>query len=117
MMLQNRRNTVTISAMIELTSRQRRFLEKNAQSMSPVVIIGQNGVTPAVEQMTDSSLASHELIKISFNEFKDEKSTLAAGLAQKCGAVLVRIIGNKAILYRQAEKTADRRFEKALGRL
>ncbi len=103
--------------MIELTSKQRKFLEKNAQSMNPVVIVGQNGVTPAVEEMTNTSLALHELIKISFNEFKDEKQDLAAKLAEKCGATLVRIIGNKVILYRPAERAADRKFEKSLNKL
>jgi RNA-binding protein len=103
--------------MIELTSRQRKFLEKNAQSMNPVVIVGQHGVTPAVEEMTDISLTSHELIKISFNDFKNEKQELAAKLAEKCGAALVRIIGNKAVLYRPAEKTSDRKFEKTLSKI
>lgn len=115
--MQNGRNTVTIASMIELTSKQRKLLEKNAQSMSSVVIIGQSGVTPAVEAMTDASLASHELIKISFNEFKEEKRDLAPALAEKCSAVLVRIIGNKAILYRPAEKSGDRKYEKALNKL
>jgi len=115
--LQNQKNTVIIPLMIELTSRQRKFLEKNAHSINPVVIVGQNGVTSAVEEMTNVSLASHELIKISFNEFKDEKRTLAANLAEKSGSVLVRIIGNKAILYRPAEKPSDRKFEKALSKL
>ena len=115
--MQNDANTVTIPFMIELTSKQRKFLEKSAHSINPVVIVGQNGVTPAVEEMTKVSLASHELIKISFNEFKEEKRTLAEALAEKCSSVLVRIIGNKAILYRPAEKPSDRKFEKALSKL
>lgn len=100
--------------MIELSSKQRKILEKYAQPLQSVVIVGQNGVTEAVEKMTDAALAAHELIKISFNEFKDEKRNLAASLAQACGAVLVRVIGNKAILYRPAEKSGDRKYEKAL---
>ena len=100
--------------MIELSSRQRKLLEKYAQVLQSVVIVGRNGVTEAIEQMADTALADHELIKISFNEFKDEKRHLAASLAQACGAVLVRVIGNKAILYRPAEKSGDRKYEKAL---
>lgn len=103
--------------MIELTSKQRKLLEKNAHSINPIVIVGQSGVTPAVEEMTNVSLASHELIKVSFNEFKDEKRELSKNLAEKCSATLVRVIGNKAILYRPAEHTADRKFEKALNKL
>ena len=97
--------------MIEITSRQRKSLEKYAQSLSPVVMIGQNGVTTAVEDMTDKSLASHELIKIKFLEFKDNKCDLATGLAEKCNAALVRVIGNIAILYREAEKKENRKYK------
>ena len=112
--LRNRANTDSISNMIELSSKQRKILEKYAQPLQSVVIVGQNGVTEAVEKMTDASLAAHELIKISFNEFKDEKRHLAASLAEDCSAVLVRVIGNKAILYRPAEKADERKYEKAL---
>ena len=100
--------------MIELSSKQRKILEKYAHSLQSVVIVGQNGVTEAVEKMTDGALAAHELIKISFNEFKDEKRNLAVALSDTCSAVLVRVIGNKAILYRPAEKADDRKYEKAL---
>ena len=112
--LRNRANTDSISNMIELSSKQRKILEKYAQPLQSVVIVGQNGVTEAVEKMTDSALAAHELIKISFNEFKDEKRDLAASLSKACSAVLVRVIGNKAILYRPAEKADERKYEKAL---
>ena len=114
MRLRNRANTASISNMIELSSKQRKILEKYAQSLQSVVIVGQNGVTESVEKMTDSALAAHELIKISFNEFKDEKRDLAASLSKACSAVLVRVIGNKAILYRPAEKADERKYEKAL---
>ena len=114
MQLRNQANTASISNMIELSSKQRKILEKYAQPLQSVVIVGQNGVTEAVEKMTDSALAAHELIKISFNEFKDEKRNLAASLSEACGAVLVRVIGNKAILYRPAEKADERAYEKEL---
>ena len=100
--------------MIELSSKQRKILEKYAQPLQSVVIVGQNGVTEAVEKMTDAALAAHELIKISFNEFTEEKRDLAASLSEACSAVLVRVIGNKAILYRPAEKADERKYEKAL---
>lgn len=112
--LRNRSNTASISNMIELSSKQRKILEKYAQPLQSVVIVGQNGVTEAVEKMTDAALAAHELIKISFNEFKEEKRELAASLSEACSAVLVRVIGNKAILYRPAEKADERKYEKAL---
>ncbi len=95
---------------MELTSRQRKTLEKLAHPLSPVVIVGGNGVTEGVTGMVDSTLAAHELIKIKFNEYKEEKQELSAQLAEDCNATLVRIIGNVAIMYRPAEKPEDRKI-------
>lgn len=97
--------------MIELNSKQRKLLEKAAHDMQPVVIVGGAGVTEGVIKMVDTSLAAHELIKIKFNEYKDEKVELTNDICSQCDASLVRIIGNVAILMRPAENPADRKFD------
>lgn len=98
--------------MIELTSKDRKFLEKKAHNLDPVVIIGQNGVTESLQEKVNSSLISHELIKVKFNEYKDEKKELTQEICSVCDANLVRIIGNVAILFKQAEKEEDRNYIK-----
>lgn len=94
-----------------LDSKQRKFLEKLAHDLSPVVIIGGAGVTEGVISMVDTSLKAHELIKIKFNEYKDEKKELTDSLCQNCNATLVRIIGNIAIIFRQNEDPEERKIE------
>ncbi|WP_027728208.1 ribosome assembly RNA-binding protein YhbY [Treponema sp. C6A8] len=89
--------------MIELTSKQRKELEKAAHDLQPVVIVGGAGVTEGVIKMVDSSLSAHELIKIKFNEYKDEKVELTNKLCEETDATLVRLIGNVAILFREKE--------------
>ncbi|MDD5930616.1 MAG: YhbY family RNA-binding protein [Spirochaetales bacterium] len=96
--------------MIELNSKQRKFLEKEAHDIQPVVIVGGAGVTDGVVSMVENSLAAHELIKIKFNEFKDEIRELVNELSQKTDASLVRIIGFTAILYRPAEQEEKRKY-------
>ncbi len=96
--------------MIELNSKQRKMLEKAAHDMQPVVIVGGAGVTDGVMQMVDTSLAAHELIKVKFNEYKEEKRELTDEISKHCDATIVRIIGNVAILFRQAEKEDDRKY-------
>jgi RNA-binding protein len=96
--------------MLELNSKQRKFLEKEAHNLSPVVIIGGAGVTEGVINMVSSSIASHELIKVKFNEYKDEKFDLTNEICEKTNATLVRVIGNVAILYRPAEEVEKRRY-------
>ena len=56
--------------MLELTSKQRKILEKAAHNLDPIVIIGQNGVTDSLVQMVLNSLKAHELIKVKFNDYK-----------------------------------------------
>lgn len=99
-----------IRPMIEINSKERKLLEKAAHDIQPVVIVGGAGVTDGVIQMVETSLAAHELIKIKYNEYKDEKIELTDEICQKCDATLVRIIGNVAILFRQAEKEEDRKY-------
>ena len=97
--------------MIELTSKQRKNLEKLAHDLQPVVIVGGAGVTEGLIQMADNSLTAHELIKIKFNEYKDEVKELTAEICEKCDATLVRIIGFTAILFREAEEEEDRKIK------
>lgn len=97
--------------MIELNSKQRKILEKAAHNLNPVVIIGSAGLTDGVIGMTDTTLAAHELIKVKFNEYKDEKKDLTQDLASKTNSTLVRLIGNVAILYREAEDPEQRKFK------
>ena len=97
--------------MIELNSKQRKILEKAAHDLQPIVIVGGAGLTDGVIQMTKDSLAAHELIKVKFNEYKDEKKELTDQLCTGTDATLVRIIGNVAILYKEAEKPEDRKYK------
>ena len=97
--------------MIEITSKQRKVLEKAAHSLEPVVIVGQNGVTDSLTEKVAQSLEAHELIKVKFNDFKDDKRELTENLCNACGALLVRIIGNIAILYKEQENPEKRKIK------
>ena len=91
--------------MIELTSKQRKNLEKLAHDLQPIVIVGGAGVTDGVISMVD------ELIKVKFNEYKDEIRDLTTELCEKTDATLVRIIGFTVILFREAEEEEDRKIK------
>lgn len=96
--------------MIELTSKQRRKLEKMAHNLDPLVIVGGAGVTPGLEEKVKQCLNSHELIKVKFNEFQDEKFDLTNALVESTGATLVRVIGNIAILYKESDIPEKRKI-------
>ena len=100
--------------MIELSSKQRKVLERNAQGLSVLVQIGGAGVTDEQIKQIARLLDEHELVKVKFNEFKDEKRDLSESIAQKADATLVRIIGNIATFYKPAKEAKDRKYEKEL---
>ncbi len=96
--------------MTELTSKTRKQLEKLAHDLNPVVIIGQNGVTDSLIRMVSDSLEAHELIKVKFNEYKDDKFEYSEDIATRTNSTLVRIIGNIAIFYKENDDPEKRRI-------
>lgn len=102
--------------MIELTSRQRKVLEKAAHALNPVVIVGAGGVTEGVSGMVAEQLKAHELIKVKFNEFKEDKKDLSDKLAADTDSTLVRIIGNIAIFYKESDDPEKKQYKKALAK-
>lgn len=88
--------------MIELSGSQRNFLRKRAHGIKPVVMLGKNGLTSEVTDAIDKALEDHELIKVKFVDYKEEKKSLAKSFSGKLHANLVSVIGNIAILYRES---------------
>ena len=75
------------------------------------MIIGQQGVTDTVIQAINDALDLHELIKIKFNSFKEQKKELAAEIEQQTRSELLGIIGNIAIYYRQQTDKDKRKIQ------
>jgi len=84
-----------------LSSKQRSYLAGLAQNLEPCLQLGKGGASAAVETQLDHLLTDHELVKLRFIDFKESKHELAAALAQKTSAELVRVIGNVAVIYRR----------------
>jgi RNA-binding protein len=86
-----------------LTARQRRSLRALAHPLDPVVMVGGQGVTPAVVKQVRAALEAHELIKVRFAEGIDARE-LSADLAARSSAELAQVIGRVAVLYRRRKK-------------
>lgn len=93
-----------------LTSAQRKFLRGLANRLDPVILIGKGGVTEALLNAVDEALDAHELIKIRFNGFKDEKHELIDRIARQSQAEVAGRVGHVAILYRRHEDPEKRRI-------
>jgi RNA-binding protein len=87
--------------MDELLGFQRRHLRSLAHPLRPVVMIGKEGLTPAVVAKADRELAAHELIKVRFGDWKEEKRELLERMAAELLAEVVGVVGHVGILFRQ----------------
>jgi RNA-binding protein len=86
-----------------------RKLKGLAQRLDPVLALGKAGVTDAFLKSLDEALAQHELLKIKFAAFKDERKEIAPQLAEKTGSHLIWIVGHVAVFYRQQPDPAKRK--------
>ena len=91
--------------MIKLTPAQRQHLKGLAHPISPVVIIGEKGLTEAVIKEIDRALNAHELIKIKAgSDEKETRSLWMTEICQQVSASPVQQIGKMLVIYKQAEK-------------
>ncbi len=87
---------------------QIRALKAQAQRLKATLKVGKDGLTPQFLSALDQTLQHHQLVKVKFDSFKEEKDQLAPQLAEKSGSYLVTRVGNVVVLYRpRPEEKAD----------
>jgi RNA-binding protein len=86
--------------MLSLTNAQVRDLKAQAQRLKAALKIGKEGLSPQFLTALDELLKHRELVKVRFDEFKEQKKELAPQLAEKSGSHLVTRVGNVVVLYR-----------------
>ncbi len=96
--------------MQKLTGAQRRQLRGQGSLIKPHIYIGKNGLAEQVVRAIDEALDDHELIKVRFLEFKEEKKKLAADIEKLCGCEMVGMIGHVALFYRQQTDPTKRKI-------
>lgn len=78
-----------------------RYLKTLCHSLSPVVRIGQKGVTASVESELEVAIAHHELIKIKVAGERDERKKTITELAKKSNSHVIQQVGQVAVLFRR----------------
>ena len=86
---------------IQLTPAQRKDKRADAHHLDPVVMIGGDGLTPAVVREIDAALNAHGLIKVRvFSDERETRATFFAGLADSLSAAPIQHIGKLLVLWR-----------------
>lgn len=86
---------------IELTPAQRKEQRSAAHHLDPVVLIGGDGLTPAVVREVDLALNSHGLIKVRvFSDDRAAREAMMAKLSHDLNAAPIQHLGKLLILWR-----------------
>lgn len=86
---------------IQLTPAQRKEHRAAAHHLDPVVMIGADGATAAVEKELDAALNAHGLVKVRvFSDDRAAREALLGTLADKLSAAPIQHIGKLLVLWR-----------------
>ena len=95
----------------ELTNAETRKLKAMAQRMDASLKVGKQGLSAGFIQTVNAELERHELIKVKFADFKEEKKVLAPELAEKTNSELVQRVGNTVVLFRRNADPEKRKVQ------
>ncbi len=87
-----------------LTNAQTRALKAQAQRLKAILRVGKEGLSPSFLSALTEAFQHHELLKVKFDYFKEQKKELSVQLAEQTGSTLVTRVGNVAVLYRPKPK-------------
>jgi putative YhbY family RNA-binding protein len=90
---------------IELSIAERKAHRAEAHHLDPVVMIGNDGLTPAVVKETDAALNAHGLIKVRvLGDDRAAREAIYLQLADQLGAAPIQHIGKLLVLWRPKPK-------------
>jgi len=95
---------------MNLNYSQKRKLRALAHDLRPVIQVGKKGLTEELTAAVDAALGDHELIKMKFIGFKEEKREIIDEIAEKISCAVVDVIGHVAILYRPHPDASKRKI-------
>ena len=97
---------------MKLGAPQKKHLRGLGHQLKPLLMIGDAGLSDSVLAEYESTLAHHELIKVSVRvENRASRDEIIARLCNNHASTLVQRIGNVALLYRaNPKKPATKRI-------
>src|SRR5664280_2924166 len=88
-----------------------RRLKAAAQRLEPILKVGKAGFSDGFVRSVNEALSQHELVKIKFVEFKEQKKELAPQLAEKTASHLIMRVGNVMVLHRPRQDAGGKTAE------
>lgn len=77
--------------------------------LSPIVMVGANGLSPTLIEETARALTDHELIKVKIPAGSaEDRKACASALAEATESTVVHHIGRMVLLFRKNDKPNDK---------
>ena len=90
-----------------LSNAETRKLKASAQRLKAMLKMGRQGLSAQFLDSVNEALSHHQLIKVKFDDLKEQRKTLAPELAEKTGSHLVTLVGNVAVLFRPKAEASE----------
>lgn len=88
-----------------LTSKQKKFLKKEAHSLRPILQVGKDGLSNNSFMMINDALKAHELIKVSLLQTcPSEPEEVILDIMARCHCEFVFKIGRTLIFYKPSKE-------------
>ena len=88
-----------------VTSKQKKRFRAIGHNLKPIVTIANDTASRSVNIEIDRALRDHELVKIKILvNARSVKKDLIKDIVKEHDAILIQLIGNVALIYREAKK-------------
>ena len=84
-----------------MNAKKRFKLSSLSHHLDPLVFIGKSGVNDGVIHSIEKNIEKYELIKVKFNDHKENKKELSNKISETLDCEVVKIIGHTLILYKE----------------
>jgi RNA-binding protein len=87
---------------VALSEKQKKHLRRLAHPMSPIVMLGNAGLTDGIVKELDRALKDHELVKVAARVGdRTSRDTALGDLATRTASEIVQRIGHVGLFYRR----------------
>jgi RNA-binding protein len=94
---------------MKLNPKQISLLRGIAHNLSPVVMIGNQGLTDNILKEIELNLNAHELIKIKVSgDDREARKTMYLSICKTTAALAVHHIGKQLVIYRPSETIKEK---------
>ncbi|HKJ64243.1 MAG TPA: YhbY family RNA-binding protein [Desulfopila sp.] len=102
----------TYTATPKLSSKQIKYLRGLGHKLSPLVLVGKEGMSTQLLEAVDTELSNHELLKVKIGSNSSvDKNEAALRIPEATASTLVHFIGKTLLLYRaNPDKPRDKRL-------